>query len=188
MGKPLILIDAGHGGTDSGAIADHLREADINLKIAQIVGNALLLYGFDVAYTRSNDLTLSLSQRVELSRVYRPALFLSFHCNAAENAAANGMEVFTSPGRTESDTVAELIIQELEKTPIGNVMRVDLSDGDRDKEAKFYVLTQTSCPACLIEFGFMTNKSDLKLLTTEEVYQSFAVAMIDSLSAWRDDA
>lgn len=192
MNKPLILIDPGHGGYDSGAIATPqepnrvVREADINLKIAQVVGNALLLYGFSVAYTRCNDLQLTLSQRAELSRAYCPALFLSFHCNAASNPKATGMEVFTSPGRTESDTVAELLIAELEKTTVGKVMRTDPSDGDRDKEEKFVVLTQTACPACLLEFGFMSNPSDLRWLMSEEAWQQIAVAVIDALTTWRD--
>ncbi|WP_316347635.1 N-acetylmuramoyl-L-alanine amidase [Desulfuromonas acetoxidans] len=192
--KPLILIDPGHGGTDSGAIVTPkepnraVREADINLKIAKLVGNALLMYGFDVAYTRCNDLQLTLSQRAELSKVYRPALFLSFHCNAASNSKPTGMEVFTSPGRTESDTVAELLIEELEKTTVGKVMRVDLSDGDRDKESKFVVLTQTACPACLLEFGFMTNPADLRWLLSETAWQQIAEAMINALTTWRDDA
>ncbi|EAT16080.1 N-acetylmuramoyl-L-alanine amidase [Desulfuromonas acetoxidans] len=193
MNKPLILIDPGHGGSDPGALAilqestSVYREADINLKIAQVVGEALLLHGFDVAYTRCNDLQLTLSQRAELSKVYRPALFLSFHCNAASSPRATGMEVFTSPGRTESDTVAELLIAELEKTTVGKVMRTDPSDGDRDKEEKFVVLTQTACPACLLEFGFMTNPADLRWLLSETAWQQIAEAMINALTTWRDD-
>lgn len=194
MGKPLILIDPGHGGSDSGATAtlhpmrSLVREADLNLELAMAVGTALRLSGFDIAYTRCNDLALSLAQRVDLTRAYRPALFLSFHCNAASSPDAHGMEVFTSPGRTESDTVAELLISELAKTDVGIHMRVDLSDGDRDKEERFYVLVNTPCPACLLELGFMTNAADLKWLRSERAATQIKAAITQALYVWRAES
>lgn len=84
--------------------------------------------------------------------------FLSIHANAG---GGKGIEGFTSPGTTKSDIIAELMLKNLEEDLEGSqVMRFDLSDGDRDKESRFKVLTGTNCPSFLLECGFMDNKED----------------------------
>lgn len=99
--------------------------------------------------------------------VNKKTYFLSIHANGG---GGKGIECFTSPGTTKSDIIAELMLKNLEDDMEGvQVMRYDLTDGDRDKEAKFKVLTGTMCPSVLLECGFMDNKEDyLKLW--DEVY------------------
>ena len=94
-------------------------------------------------------------------------LYISIHNNAAPRpGTASGFEIFTSPGKTRADDLAELIYKKVEVLykGLGLKMRYDLSDGDHDKEEKFYVLTNTRMPAVLIECLFFDDYSDYKFL------------------------
>jgi N-acetylmuramoyl-L-alanine amidase len=86
----------------------------------------------------------------------------SIHANAFKTHAASGIEVFTSPGKTKSDPIADIFYNHLSN--MGWQMRADMIDGDKDKEAKFYVLTKTRMPAILTETGFYTNKEQAELM------------------------
>lgn len=90
---------------------------------------------------------------------------LSVHANAG---GGEGIEGFTSPGETRSDEVAEIFLTDLQ-TEFNKVqkMRFDLSDGDKDKEARFLLLVQTNCPAFLLECGFMDFRPDYYKLWDE---------------------
>jgi len=97
-------------------------------------------------------------------------IYVSLHVNASGNGKwmnASGWEIYTSPGKTKADVLATSIWQAA-KNHIGlsSNLRADWSDGDPDKEAAFYVLTKTKCPAVLVENLFMDNKEDLELLTS----------------------
>jgi len=96
-------------------------------------------------------------------------IYVSLHNNASGNGQwmkARGWEVYTSPGKTKSDILATCMWNAA-KNYLGDLttMRSDWSDGDPDKEAKFFVLTKTKCPAVLVENLFMDNKDDLRVLT-----------------------
>jgi N-acetylmuramoyl-L-alanine amidase len=86
---------------------------------------------------------------------------ISVHANAG---GGEGMEAFTSPGQTNSDNIADLILKDLERNFPEIPMRFDQTDGDRDKEAKFTILTDTKCPAILVECGFMDHPKDYERL------------------------
>jgi len=91
-----IVIDAGHGGNMPGAVGKLCKEKDINLKVALRVGQ-LISENFDdvtVLYTRKGDETIDLYRRAEIANKNKADLFISIHCNAAENKAAHGVETF----------------------------------------------------------------------------------------------
>lgn len=105
----LIVIDAGHGGKDSGALSDKkgsLKEKDIVLSAALKLGNELKKRGYRVLYTRSSDKFINLRDRTKYANDKRADLFISIHANAAPNAAkaksSEGLETFfLSPARSE---------------------------------------------------------------------------------------
>ncbi|MDX1942657.1 MAG: N-acetylmuramoyl-L-alanine amidase [Saprospiraceae bacterium] len=117
-------------------------------------------------------------------RNFKPGIYISFHANAA-NGQARGYEVYTSPGKTDSDSVAELHwnnVKDLLSSKIS--MRPDTADGDVDKEANFYVLRNTAMPAILIEHLFFDNFEDAKLLLDDEVVDLFAEATTRTIVQW----
>ena len=106
----LIVIDAGHGGEDSGAIGKYgTKEKDVNLKIALLVKQKLLEEGFNVLLTREEDIFIPLVKRTEFANKNNADLFISIHCNAAEKPTGtdHGFEIyFLSEKATDADAVA----------------------------------------------------------------------------------
>jgi len=100
-----IIIDAGHGGRDPGAIgAGGLQEKEVVIDVAQRLSKLLELKGHRVILTRSGDRFLTLNERTEICRKYQPALFLSMHVNAARNRSATGFETYYRETSLTMDT------------------------------------------------------------------------------------
>ncbi|WP_442874857.1 N-acetylmuramoyl-L-alanine amidase [Desulfovibrio sp. Fe33] len=90
-----IMIDAGHGGKDPGATANGLREKDINLKFAKLLGGKLQAKGFNVVYTRTTDVFIPLEKRTAMANAQKADLFLSIHCNANHSRKISGLETYS---------------------------------------------------------------------------------------------
>lgn len=90
-----VLIDAGHGGEDDGAIGPHgLREKDVNLAIATRLGAALRAKGLEVVYTRASDVFVSLAERTRIAHEFDADLFVSVHANANPRDHVHGIETY----------------------------------------------------------------------------------------------
>jgi N-acetylmuramoyl-L-alanine amidase len=125
---------------------------------------------------------ISLSARVErANKIYskngKNTYLLSIHANAG---GGTGWEIFTSPGQTSSDKIAEEFAKGF-KNDLPIKGRMDMSDGDMDKEAKFYVLTKTIGPAILVECGFMDNKEDYKKLWDKCFREKVINSIVDTI-------
>ncbi len=90
-----IMLDPGHGGKDPGAVANGLREKDVNLRFSKIVGKLLKEKGFNVVYTRTKDVFIPLEQRTAMANVKKADLFISIHCNANRSKKINGLETYS---------------------------------------------------------------------------------------------
>jgi N-acetylmuramoyl-L-alanine amidase len=89
-----IMIDPGHGGKDPGAVANKIREKDINLKMAKILGKKLEKKGFKILYTRTTDVFVPLEERTAMANAKDVDLFISVHCNACPDKRAHGLELY----------------------------------------------------------------------------------------------
>lgn len=187
MGK-LIVIDPGHSGVDPGAVGPTgVRESDVGLRMAYKLKAILMRAGHSVILTREtweDAKTDDLQYRVDISNNYAATAFISIHANAAENPEARGAEIWTTPGQTKADALAESILGEYEKQLPGLFLRKDLQDGDGDKEARFYVIQHTEAPAVLIETGFITNPEEEAQLNTDEYQMRLMQATGDGILAW----
>lgn len=169
-------------------------EGLLNRSIVKLIEAKLteLRIPFMRVYDQSADIPLG--QRVRLANSYAKSrkgeqhIFISVHNNASMSQAARGSEVFTSPGQTKSDIWAAKYMQNLLDL-IGIhglsgviIPRMDkFSDGDEDKEAKFFVLTQTSMPAFLIECLFFDNIDDARLIFNPLIQSIFAQAVVETI-------
>ena len=90
-----IMLDPGHGGKDPGAVANGLREKDVNLRFVKILGKKLKEKGFHVIYTRTTDKFIALEQRTAMANVQKADLFLSVHCNANRSRSIHGLETYS---------------------------------------------------------------------------------------------
>ena len=166
-----IMIDPGHAGknVDPGAVNHNtgLLEADIVLMISHLVESYLTAVGYEVKLTRTKweqAETDDLSYRTALANAWGADVFVSLHCNSAANQSAKGYEVWTSPGDTQGDLLATNMYQQIATEFPDRTGRTDYSDGDPDKESRFYVLIHTDAPACLIEMAFISNDEEAALL------------------------
>ena len=179
-----VVIDPGHAGrnVDPGAVnsATGLQEADIALIVSRRVESLLLAAGHEVKLTRTEweqPETDDMSVRTSLSNDWCAELFISIHCNSAVSPNAAGYEVWTSPGNTQGDVLATGIFKQIAAEFPDRSGRTDLSDGDPDKESRFYVLVHTEAPACLVEMAFISNDEEAALLSDAAWQERFARAI-----------
>lgn len=156
-----IFIDPGHGGSDSGAAGNGLREKDISLSIAKKLGYILARKGYKVKYSRDTDTFISLSERANIANKWGADLFLSIHCNAHSDISANGTECYTysksnSSTKDLSRRISSSISSKLEIRNRGH------------KEANFAVLRLSNMSAVLIEAAFISNKYDANNLNLKQ--------------------
>lgn len=100
-----IMIDAGHGGKDPGAVTNGLEEKDVNLRMAKILGRTLQAQGFEVHYTRTTDKFIPLEERTAMANAKNADLFISLHCNAYKDGSAKGLEVYYLNLATDAQAV-----------------------------------------------------------------------------------
>ena len=100
-----IMIDAGHGGKDPGAVANGQEEKDINLRMARILGGELQQQGFEVHYTRTRDTFIPLEERTAMANAKNADLFISMHCNALKDNSIKGLEVYYLNLATDAQAV-----------------------------------------------------------------------------------
>jgi len=191
----LWLLDAGHGGlTPNGHYTTApnkmftfhdglvIYEGDINRKITKLIREKLTLKQIDWALVYSDVEDTPLSQRVTIAdNVYRKdkrAVYLSIHSNSG---GGSGFEIFTSPGQTKSDKIANIFCETYQKFFPQFPFRQDKSDGDADKEADFYVLRKTDCPSVLVENLFFDNRKEAEFLLSIEGQQKIANCIVSCI-------
>ncbi|KMZ43175.1 MULTISPECIES: N-acetylmuramoyl-L-alanine amidase [Bacillales] len=164
--NPIIVIDPGHGGDDTGALGNGLKEKDLTLDIGLRSKNYIVAnYPATVYMTRSSDTTVALSTRASYANSKNANFFVSMHINAASLSSANGVETYNYPGSTTSLRLA---------TETYNQLRNSFSNDRGVKAAEFYVLKYTNMPASLGETGFITNESDASQLAQSSFRQTLA--------------
>lgn len=186
--KPLITLDAGHGGKDPGAVGPGgLREKDVALAVTLRLGNILATSGVRVHFTRTDDRFLELHERADAANAAGSDFFLSIHCNSASNKGASGFEVFTAVGQNDADELATRLFVEYARKFPSKLKRIDDKDGDPDKEAGFLVLRRTTMPAVLFELDFISSPSVEKWLADGANQHAMAEALCDGILAHLGD-
>ncbi len=183
----LIIIDAGHGGEDSGATGvNGVLEKDLNLSVASILGEMLTEKGFAVVYTRSEDKMLyeewenikgirkisDLKNRCKIAKNYPGALFVSIHMNKFGDGKYSGLQVYYSPENKESEALAGAIQSSVKKELQPNNNRKIKSGKD------IYVLENIDNTAVLIECGFLSNEEEAKKLSQKEYQKILSFSII----------
>ena len=152
-----VVMDAGHGGSDPGAVSDGRREKDDNLALALAVGSILAENGVDVVYTRTDDTYETPFQKAQKGNQEGADLFISIHRNSSpEKDQYSGVETLLYDESGIKKELAENINRELAKEGFQNL-------GIRERPG-LVVLRRTRMPAALIEVGFINTQTDNELL------------------------
>jgi len=130
--RPRVVIDAGHGAHDPGAIGNSVREKDINLKAAVALGNILKQYGAEVFYTRSTDIFLKLQERTAFANTKNADVFVSLHCNSLPkgNNSVKGIEIYLMASPRDKDSLRLAIEENKEVSGAANSV-ADLEKADK---------------------------------------------------------
>ncbi len=180
-----IFIDQGHNPSIQYAGAEFagIREQDINfqvgIRLAELLNNNP---NFEARLSRptidtqlGTSVTTSLQARVNAANSWPADLFISLHCNISEITTASGSEAYVYSVNTPAYTVATRILEGLHN-------QTGLPNRGVQTTTNLYVLRATSMPAVLVEMGFLSNPTDLELLTTDP--QSFARGIYNGLLAY----
>ena len=173
----LIILDAGHGGLDSGKIGiNGQEEKDINLKIALKIKKLLEEQGISVSMTRSADERLSETQtedlkaRTEIMNRSNAVLAVSIHQNSFRDSSVSGAQVFYYPDSDEGRKAADAIQEELNDMQPDNRKEIKAND-------TYYILKNTEIPVVIVECGFLSNYAEAEKLA-DDSYQSVVAGTV----------
>lgn len=205
-----VAIDAGHGGRDSGAVANGVREKDVTLVYAQALSEELRRRGVPIVVTREEDVDLApdctnwkeaagnprpysgksmdLQRRCERANASGATVFVSIHANAGASMRANGAWVLYAKGSEKGRHLAAIVFEEIARIP-------EVADADPDREVyaddspstdgrSIYVLHHTSMPAILVELGFLTNTADVAQLAAPATVYDICRAIANGIESW----
>lgn len=195
--KNTIIIDAGHGGEDGGAVGiNGILEKEINLDITQKLEMILNLFGINTEMTRREDKSLSFSDggtvsgrkvadiknRVEFVKKTPDAILISIHQNSFPQENCKGSQVFYSGGNSCSKVLASSVQKALRSG-------VDPQNNRREKEndKSIYLLENVNCPAILVECGFLTNPNEAELLMKDTYKTKLAVCITAGLLQYQEE-
>lgn len=192
----IVFLDVGHGGSDPGATYYGVREKDINLDISLKLEKALKNAGYDVILSRTNDVFID--HKVERSKIANASgadIFISVHHNAMpNNTSVNGIETFwyeydpnwqPQINKDMHNNPDRLVKSAALANEIHNNLIKQTSAFDRGvRRDTFAVLRETALPAVLLEFGFMSNRSELNKLLSNSYQDRLVKGVVDGVNAY----
>lgn len=181
---PLVIIDAGHGGEDGGAVSSSgIVEKDINLAISSCTQKLFDFFGFDTLMTRENDELIyssdctnirekkvsDIHNRMKLIEENPDSIFLSVHQNHYEEEKYNGTQVFYS----KNNELSPILAQSIQST-----VKTDLQP-DNERKIKqtgteIYLLYHAQVPCVMVECGFLSNRAEAEKLNDSEYQKQMA--------------
>ncbi len=182
-----VVVDAGHGGNDPGKVGvNGTLEKDINLSIALKLKDELEKKGIKVILTRDSDTSLAIegatnkktsdmNKRMELINGSRADLLVSIHQNSFTDPSVKGAQTFYYKGSGESEEIAVTVQAELVKALDNNNKRKAKTGND------YFMLRKSTCPAIIVECGFLSNSDEEAKLVTDEYQQAVAEAIAEGV-------
>lgn len=182
--RPLVAIDAGHGGEDGGAVGSGtgVVEAGLNLEYALALREELYKRGYDVVMTREDGEALGrgkradMSARRELINSSEADILVSIHMNKFTDSSVRGSMAFYMEGSSEGEKLATCVIEAV-CANTGQDKRL-ANPGD------YYVLRESDMPAVIVECGFLSNKGDETLLQTKEHMTALVSGIADGVAEY----
>ncbi|MGK6318518.1 N-acetylmuramoyl-L-alanine amidase family protein [Sphingomonas sp. DT-204] len=176
--RPLVVIDAGHGGHDPGALSPdgRLREKDLTLEVARAIRDALLAGGkVRVAMTRDDDRFLILQERYGIARRLGARLFISVHCDSAGNPDATGATVYTLSEVASDKEAARLAARENKADVLAGI---DLADASPDISSILIDLAQRETMNTSASFARLLGREAGPLIATRTPFHRMASLIV----------
>ena len=185
-GPVTVVIDAGHGGKDSGAVSSvdsSVKEKDLTLQVTSRLGDLLRSKNYEVIETRTRDEYIGLAKRAEIANENQAEIFVSIHFNSSNNGLASGIEILYAPEDKvkikshEQVHLARALNDELKKAT-GSTMR------SMKKRPDLAVLRWTEMPAALCELGFVSSPKDMENITQDSYIEKLAQGVANGIERY----
>ena len=181
--KQVIVLDAGHGGEDPGAVANGLIEKELNLHISRTINSLLQSNGYTTVLTRNDDTLLyntgqenkkkyyDLRNREAIANEYRNSIFISLHMNKFPMQSCKGLQVFYSSNNELSYKLAQSVQES------ARILQIDNKREVKEGNESIYLLENLKMPSVLIECGFISNDIESEMLELEEYRTALALSI-----------
>jgi N-acetylmuramoyl-L-alanine amidase len=193
--KPIVVVDAGHGGEDPGVVSDYsgIAEKDLNIRIAQLLKGLLEQDGYTVIMTRTKDVLQyepgtkdiyqkrkqDLTRRKKLIDESGADIVVSIHMNGFKDSQYKGAQTFFPPSSVDSERLAKSIQNAIVSKADPENKRVALL-----KKERIVILKNLKVPTALIECGFLSNEEEAKKLNTLEYQEKLAAAIKEGIDRY----
>ncbi len=182
--RPIVCIDAGHGGYDVGAMtSSNVYEKDITIKVALEVGKILDQNQINVVYTRTSDEVPwpsnesdDLLKRIDISNSKNADVFVSIHCNFFEDSSVKGVESWCRFPNSEGEYLAKNIQNKLASVNYTTDRRIKY-----ESDSEIRVIRLNNAVSTLVELGYLTNDSDTEFLLSTQGQAKCAKAIADGI-------
>ncbi len=183
-----VVLDAGHGGKDIGAVSldGNITEKDLSLVIAKKIKSLNNNNNINIILTRETDIYQSPPEKAAFSTAQHADLFISMHVDATTKDSANlksGMQVIVArndfANTNSSKLFASAIIGEF-----SNNYKIPVAPLPMQRQAGIWILTQSICPAVIIEAGYITNKKDIAYLQTDAAKETIAKNVLAAIEKY----
>ena len=189
--KRAIFLDPGHGGSDSGAVSNGLREKDLTLSVYNKVSSRLASLGYSVLTSRNTDKDVDLVSRADQANKSNADMFLSIHFNAGGRGVSYGIETYYYKARPEYTPAinkdkhndperlekSRKLAQKIQQSLVSKTGAYDRGV----KRETFAVLRETSIPSILVELGFIDNREEANKIKTNEYQEKLADGIVDGI-------
>ncbi len=167
-----VFLGVGHGGIDSGAVGNGLKEKDLNLAIALACNDVLVRHGVTVQMSRTKDENDALADEIKECNAFNPDLAIDIHNNAG---GGDGVEAFYHYGGGTSKTLAENVLAEIVK--IGQNSRGAKTKKNANGKDYYGFIRQTIPPAVIVECAFIDNAKDIAIIDTAAEQKTMGIAI-----------
>lgn len=193
--KPVIVLDAGHGGLDSGAVgATGVLEKDVNLSIVLALRDMFEMSGFEVVLTRDEDISIydpgvegirnqklnDMDNRLEIIQKYPDSIFLCIHQNNFTDPKYFGGQMFYNNNNPQNRTLAQIMQNKFAQLQPGNGREIKLTGEE------LFLLKSNKNPSLMIECGFLSNPEEEQKLSTWEYQQKVAFTIYGGVMEFID--
>lgn len=169
---PKVFLGVGHGGSDSGAIANGLKEKNLNLAISLACSDELKRHGVTVKMSRTKDENDPLVDEIKECNLFAPDFAVEIHNNAG---GGDGAEIYHHYGGGKGKTLAQNILNEI--VAIGQNSRGLKIRKNSEGKDYYGWIRQTVAPACLVECAFLDNKKDIAIIDTAKEQKTMGIAI-----------
>lgn len=168
--REIIVIDAGHGGKDTGTLSEknNYEEKKLNLETALVVKGFLEALGYPVIMTREKDVTMTLQDRCDLANTTSASLFVSVHYNFCPSIDVQGIEVYYYKDEKRDKSKRIIESKQLAEEIHSSIITHTGSPTRGVKQANLAVVRETKMPAILVEGGYLSNPKERERVKSEE--------------------